>query len=224
MPAKRKPSPTRYSIDVEGNRFIVSEWTEDAGGLRCDFEFLHGGGAEWDVLGVARVIDGQVRMAELTVRPSMFVTSEDFEHSIRDRRPDEYPPAGVTSDVLRDVKVGKLLESLRRELAGVSVTELTDVERKWAAAAAEAVELKRGRDGYPDEHFRRIALSYLKLRNDGLTNGIAAALAEQEDRPAATVRDWIREAERRGFLTAASKGRGGTRTAGPSLTDETGDK
>ena len=59
--------------------------------------------------------------------------------------------------------------------------------------------LRRGRRGYPDDHYRRIALAYLDLQRQGVSRGIQKRLAEQEGRPWQTIRDWLRIATEKGF-------------------------
>lgn len=219
MSPERKP-PVRAVNFKSGEPAIWTTWTKDDGGRRCEFTLQDMlGDWGWDLDGVARVVGGRIVVTELTFRLSEFVKDD---REIRRRLPGELPPEGVNSDVLRHPKMGEVVALLRRELRDASETR-PDLDAKWKEAAAVAIELKRGRGGYPDGHFLGLAVRYLQLRADGLTNGITGALAQEYDRPEATIRDWIRQAERREYLTEAAKGRGGTREAGPRLTDQTGE-
>jgi hypothetical protein len=103
---------------------------------------------------------------------------------------------------------------------GWNVT-VEDVEhtKKLAAAAAQR-PLNRGRHGYPDDHYRRIALRYLKLVEE--RRDVLVALAQEEseglgrDVPRETVRDWVRRATELGFLLPGTPGRASKRP-GPNL-------
>lgn len=199
--------------------FFVGELSEDAQGfLRADFagwhpeEGVNGGWGAWEVSGVVRIVDGQLIITELKIEPSRFV--EHDAESVRTRQPGEWPAAGVTAATLRSIKIGEVLPAIRRELDRATSAPKSSVEQKWAEAAAK-VELKRGRVGYPDAHYRRIAAMYLDLAERGETNGIVARIAKEGGWVEATVRDWIRRAEDRGYLMPATRGRGGTRRKGP---------
>jgi hypothetical protein len=85
-----------------------------------------------------------------------------------------------------------------------------------AVEAAELPAKRPGRTGYPDDHYRRIALAYLSLLEQGEGRGVLKALAAAEGKPRETVRDWVRIARKRGFLTEGRQGRAGAQ-AGPNL-------
>lgn len=216
----RKKPPVRNVSFRLGEPVVWTTWTEDAAGRRGEFKVQDLlGDWGWDLAGAVRFVGGRMVVTELTFTPSEFIKQG---REVRRRRPDEFPLDGVNSDVLRHPKMGELVALLRKELSNTAA-DRTDLDAKWKEAATAAVELKRGRGGYPDEHFLGLAVRYLQLRDAGLTNGITGELADEYDRPEATIRDWIRQAERRGFLTEAAQGRGGTREAGPRLTDKTGE-
>jgi hypothetical protein len=59
----------------------------------------------------------------------------------------------------------------------------------------------------PEAFYRRVADAYNEVVSD--TNAPAPLLAEESGVPVATVRGWIAEARRRGFLPAARRGRAG---------------
>ena len=75
----------------------------------------------------------------------------------------------------------------------------------------------RGRKGYPDLHYQRIALKAVELFTGGERH-VVKALAEEEKRPYQTVRDWVRRArsEELGFLAPVKQGRSDFRP-GPNL-------
>lgn len=110
----------------------------------------------------------------------------------------------------------------------LSETEAGRQLAKRVAAANRGIKLRRGRSGYPDAHYRRIALSYLEVQGNGAPpGGIRAELTRLENARRArshqpqiqpeTMRDWINRAGELGFLTT-----GRNRAAGPRLFEEDG--
>jgi hypothetical protein len=96
--------------------------------------------------------------------------------------------------------------------------------RAWARTQAENAKeltLDRGPKGYPDDHYRRIALAYLDLQSQGVSRGIVRRIAEDEGRQWQTIRDWLHRATELGFLSRGAQGRAG-RTPGPNLYKEAG--
>jgi hypothetical protein len=90
-----------------------------------------------------------------------------------------------------------------------------DQVRRLAEAARE-LPLNRGRKGYPDDHYRRIALAYIDdVRAHG-SRGVLARLASAENVSRATIRDWVRRARELGFLAPTKQGRAEA-TPGPNL-------
>jgi hypothetical protein len=116
------------------------------------------------------------------------------EEATRQRGPDDPPWMGTTPATTRR----RLKQSLRRVTQGLADQPL-----------------KRGRSGYPEDHYRRVALIYLELLAEGVHQGILAAvgdrmateMSESQPRPVQTVRTWIYQARRRGFLTGGERGR-----------------
>ncbi len=85
--------------------------------------------------------------------------------------------------------------------------------------AASATPLKRGRAGYPAEHYRRIARAYLTLVQGESSKHAMQRLAEAENRPVETVRTWVARARRDGFLSRTRQGLAGAEP-GPNLEEE----
>ncbi|MDP9397270.1 MAG: hypothetical protein M3P96_05360 [Actinomycetota bacterium] len=85
--------------------------------------------------------------------------------------------------------------------------------------AASATPLKRGRAGYPAEHYRRIARAYLTLVQGESSKHAMRRLAKAEDRPVETVRTWVARARRDGFLSPTRQGLAGAEP-GPNLEEE----
>jgi hypothetical protein len=168
------------------------------------------GPPRWEVHGDLRLINGQLVLVSLTFKAR---------------------PPGVTSGMLREVRLGAILDAARRELLELIPAldalpdppdnEFTRASRALAAKIQPG-DLRRGRRGYPDDHYRRIAFDYLALQQErGTSRGLLEALAEkvrtEESTPAReTIRDWVHEARRRGFLSPTTPGRGGA-TPGPNL-------
>jgi hypothetical protein len=87
---------------------------------------------------------------------------------------------------------------------------------------AEVAPRKKGRKGLGDAHYRKIAMLYLEIYNQGVTKGILKAIAARLDeehadagtvtRPKtspATVRDWVNRARELEFLSEGKSGRAG---------------
>lgn len=94
---------------------------------------------------------------------------------------------------------------------------------RLAAEAVDETAPKRGRKGYPEDHYKRIALAYLELQNRGFGQGILTELAHQESLrrgnkvPRETVRTWVYLARYRyQFLTPGTRGQAGA-MPGPRL-------
>ena len=153
----------------------------------------------------------------------------------------------IGSETLRDVEVSKMTTAARALLAH-AVRDLVlpegaepppgwyaifagrggsvrpeDIERaRRHARAAGRRPLKRGRAGYPDDHYRAVAFGYLDLLGKGVTRGILPALAERESKrlgrhvAVETVRTWVNIARKREFLTGGENGKAGA-MAGPRL-------
>jgi len=145
--------------------------------------------------------------------------------------------SGVTSTVLRAVarEAGAILAKARAQLVhepewlaalerfGLETPSSEEKARAHALAeAAATATLKRGRTGYPDDHYRRIALLYLELQAQGVHRGILRKIAELESErlgrpvPRETARDWVSGATKRRFLTPGRPGAAGRRE-GPNL-------
>jgi len=147
--------------------------------------------------------------------------------------PDPTAPAPLNSTALRAVArdSAKILAKVRARLLGdpelmdlarrFGLVTVTAEEREAAQRLAEAAAVlprkrRGGRQRYPDDHYRRVALRYLDLQEHGVQRGILVRLAEIEGVPRDTVRDWVHGATKRGFLTPGKQGRAG-RDAGPNL-------
>jgi hypothetical protein len=118
----------------------------------------------------------------------------------------------VTGHVLRGLPAGeirrKALEWLRPQLTIKTVLGATPAQKRWAKRVTEQAKrapLKRGRQGYPDNHYRRIAIRCVELHNAG-THNVTGTLALELGKPYQTVRDWIRTARQRGFLMPGRQG------------------
>ena len=138
----------------------------------------------------------------------------------------------VTSNALRGLPIARIRDRANAQLrqrddgyldAIAIVGRVTSAERqraRRAATAAKKLPLTRGRKGYPDEHYRRIALRAVEIfnpdREDGGRRDVLNALSDQEDKPYSTVRDWISRARELGYLVPAKQGRTDFRP-GPNL-------
>jgi hypothetical protein len=147
----------------------------------------------------------------------------------------------VTTATLRAVRLPDLLAEVRAALMLRGYGRLIYVQTgkpvhspqqetraRKIAEAAEQTELARGRRGYGDAHYRRVAFAYLDRMAQGQHRGVLAALAAAESErlgrsvPIETMRTWINQARRRGFLGPGEPGRASA-TPGPRLYSIEGD-
>jgi hypothetical protein len=141
----------------------------------------------------------------------------------------DQPDAEVTGRLLHLIPVATIRERalawLRAKDPTFSVLaeggyKFSAADRRWArrvTAEASKQPLKRGRKGYPSEHYRRIALRAVELFESGRRD-VVKALEEEECRPYQTIRDWIRRARQPelGFLEPSKQGQTNFRP-GPNL-------
>ncbi len=184
-----------------------------------DLEIRPGDFAYWFVSGYLSRIGTELAVAELTLEPE---------------QPDSKVP--LTPALLRGISLPQILAraqaqlqlapewvDLADRLAPTRPDERSRRDAEEAAGIAASVgRRKGGRPSHPDALYALVAREYLTLYDSGLTRGIrkqlASILSEKLDRPVPepTVRDWIRGARERGFLTPATPGRAGARP-GPNL-------
>jgi hypothetical protein len=141
----------------------------------------------------------------------------------------ELDDAGIGSEYLRGLPIERLIGSFRSQAALERITADPDVDpdqlkafrRKLRRMAKSATPSRQGR-AFPREHYQRIAFEYLDLQSDGMGRGIVQELARRESQRVdhfvspETVRDWVRGARTRGFLTPGRPGKAGGE-AGPNL-------
>lgn len=105
--------------------------------------------------------------------------------------------------------VRKAVEPRTRALTGAIERAYEGAPRRASVKTMQGArpQLTRpdGRD--PEGHARRVAAAYVEAVQRG--EAPAPALAAEAGVPVATVRGWIREARRRGFLLPGRKGRPG---------------
>jgi len=77
------------------------------------------------------------------------------------------------------------------------------------APAATIARTRTGAKGHPDEHYRTVAAQYRAAMKSHPSAPTKTLIAEYENWSEATVRKWLREARRRGFLGRAPRGRAG---------------
>ena len=134
----------------------------------------------------------------------------------------------VTTDVLRSVRPATIIAKVRAYLAALPAVLELEQERglrseepsalaAFAADVRTAVEAIPATDevgrGYSDafyERIARLALDEYHRHGRGVLARVAAkeARAGEPERPRETVKGWIREATRRGFLAPRQRGQG----------------
>ncbi|MFI5704857.1 hypothetical protein ACIA78_33055 [Streptomyces xanthochromogenes] len=129
--------------------------------------------------------------------------------------------APITSDVLRRIPLGQIIARAQAELADRSWREdgVTILGRSGAAgaelapASLQALEIanalaqsaQRGRPPLDGELLRAVAQAYLREAING--PGLHRRLADLFNRPEPTIKDWIKAARDRGYLSPAVPGR-----------------
>jgi hypothetical protein len=141
----------------------------------------------------------------------------------------EHFPQGdleVTGTVLRALPLARIRDQALASLIAIAVGreamaevggwgETPESVARARYAAEHAAKPKRGRRALPREHYATIAARYLTLVEQGRRN-VLVVLADEEDVPRETVRDWVRKATKLGFLAPGTHGRAEKRP-GPNL-------
>ena len=150
------------------------------------------------------------------------------------------PPSLITSDVLRRIPIGEILSRTQRRLAdeswrtegvrvfgapdktgsSLTVEEMTEEQRRALENSSAIEARRRGRPELSDELLIDVAEAYIWEAGRG--SGSLRRMSELFDRPEATVRDWIAQARRRGYLAPTKAGRRGA-APGPKLPTTTTD-
>ncbi|MFB7474584.1 hypothetical protein [Kitasatospora sp. NPDC056184] len=110
---------------------------------------------------------------------------------------------GRQTDAATDDRLGSVLTELWAVIAEMTAKPAQD----FMGSAAPRAPLQRPDGHHPDLFYRDVAQAYMDVLRT--TSAIAPVLAEEAGVPVATVRRWIQEARRRGFLPPARKGRAG---------------
>ncbi|WP_202919518.1 hypothetical protein [Saccharothrix deserti] len=157
-----------------------------------------------------------------------FVDREEWEEFQRDKHNGDVQPRriGITSDVLRRIPIGEIIARSQNALADRSwedegirslpgptldVDEFPETTRQALETANTLAERpQRGRPPLDDELLERLAHAYLREAVHG--RGLTRRLAAQFNRPEPTIKDWVKAARQRGYLSAAQPGQRG---AGP---------
>jgi hypothetical protein len=162
--------------------------------------------------------DWRIRWVFVEQYGSLVVRSLHLEP---DERPT--PPGGVTTNLLRELSPSAAIAAAASRLAGeLDRTSWTDLQLIWAAHDAREhaptqTARTRGRPRLSDEHLAAVAAAYLVEMQHG--PGVLRRLGERFDREPETMRDQVRIARKRGFLTTAlGPGRKGA-AAGPRLVE-----
>jgi hypothetical protein len=211
LPADARKGRAMREQRFTGPRPVCVALPDDPRGIyRCDFE-----GAEWRASVFVRVMpDGRLGIGSVT-----FEARE-----------------GVTSALWRSVKPGEWLARIRAQLldraefvairAEHGGPPPQDETALLAAVAGEPPPRRRGPAGPSLADYRRLATAYLELQAEGYGQapglGIILELARRESEhrgrviPESTVRRWVAETRKLGFLTSEGRGRAGGQP-GPKL-------
>jgi hypothetical protein len=131
------------------------------------------------------------------------------------------PPGGITTNLLRELSPSAAAVAAADRLTDdLNTGTFANLQLKWAKRDAHDfgpydAGRRPGRPPLSDEHLRAVALAYLEELKRG--RGVLHRLGERFDREPETMRDQVRIARRKGFLSAAPEaGRKGGRP-GPRL-------
>lgn len=148
-----------------------------------------------------------------------FVALEDglYCHSVRVepdglkfmKSTDELPAGGVTSRVLSSIKLEEIFRSLRIAERALAASPPKSEPRPAPSGP------RRGRPPLDDKHYRKIALMYLNTMRKAPDRPIPW-MAEKLGYEPSTVRGWVSEARKRGFLSPGQRGKAGA-LPGPRL-------
>ena len=179
-----------------------------------------------------------LEVAELELFRKDWGYTDGFDHYVPPDTPEpldsQNPPTLITSDVLRRIPIGEILARTQRRLTAESwrtegielmpapggvvgkldADDLTPEQRRALENSSAVGARRRGRPELSDELLVEVAEAYITEAARG--RGALNRMAEIFDRPEATVRDWIAQARRRGYLAATRPGRRGA-APGPNL-------
>jgi hypothetical protein len=168
----------------------------------------------WIVGGYLAPVSGEILIRQLELQPLDDETAPVTGTVLRAIHPDAIVARAVAQ--LRDLP--SALNVLDRH--GLHVPS-SDAKRRAleAAGAAAEHERRRGRAGYPEGHYRQVALDYLELQDSGVVRGIRTRLAERYGVSTSMIADWVHRAYELQFLGPGRRGKAG-REAGPRLHGE----
>ncbi len=168
---------------TEGSLFLV-DWSLDWDERRFDYIACElDGYPGWRVLPEVDVTDAGLRLRRLVIEPAGPVT----------------PDAGITTRMLRQIRTGLLIASLR--------AASRQAMRYGGRAPDLSVATRVGRRGRDESYYARWAAEYVgALTRSG---NPAADLAARHNLSASQVRNLVHACRKRGMLTAAPPGRAG---------------
>jgi hypothetical protein len=127
------------------------------------------------------------------------------------RRPvDLMPDSGLTSAVLRSIRLTDIISAVQARL------ERNPTPTPHAHPPTNDPDpppAPQGRRRLPDRHYQQLAMDYLELQAEA---GVTRRLSQRWRRPEPTIKTWIGQATRLGFLGPGTKGRR-LREPGPRL-------
>lgn len=133
------------------------------------------------------------------------------------------PRGGLTTGLLRKVKLGSYVRYARRTLEALTKRLAEYLEHAPAGTGAEfyralaspAAPPARRRRGRPDRFYARLAAGYLRAWEHGSRRPVAE-LADQHGVPQPQMRDMLHEARERGLLTKGDPGKSGGALTAPA--------
>ena len=159
---------------------------------------------QWDLfLHFIPQADGKLYLFGLDIRPSGVVFMKSMS---------ELPVGGVTARVLHSIKLGQVLADLRARERRAELDGDLEVPADLPQPGS-----RPGRRGLSDEFFSWVAINYLKAAHvDPRAPVRRMHQTMGSGYPRDTIKGWVVEARKRGFLGPTTQGKGG-RDAGPRL-------
>lgn len=165
-----------------------------------------GVGHQWDLyLHFLPQADGRLYLFGLDIRPSGVLFMKSMN---------ELPPGGITARVLHSIKLGGVLEGLRAS------ERRAEPDPGHSPADIPQPGARPGRRGLSDEFLSWVAINYLKAaKADPRAPVQRMHKTMGTGYPRDTIKGWVVEARRRGFLGPTTQGKSGVKP-GPRLEHE----
>jgi hypothetical protein len=234
---------TRKAPEYAVNVFPYSDAPPGDIGFRVDRA-----ARDWSITGTARIAPTGIEIVELSITPRSAVNVASERGEIRGlhdliqlmTETREAPEGGISAEVWKSVRIGEIRRLVRNQIEEAARTE-ERVQEWMKSGGLQSYDVPRtarslrarlrdggghpGRRGYPELHYRRVAIKYLQLCGANGPRRINQALAEWlgiqlgYEVSNATAASHVHTARQRGFLGPTKPGRANCEP-GPRLLEE----